>query len=245
MSFNYYFLAVCLTFALFFTSCEDNKKRSEVKVDPAKEVVIDSNKIKDLSEEKIKEATNSYPKITGDNMVEFLTKYGEKNPETKVLISTQYGDIEVELYKDTPLHRANFIYLAKQKYFDGTFFHRVVPNFIIQGGNSDLRSTPKKRAEIGKDYLLPAELDQGRKHRYGSISGAKEYRKNPDKKTAPFEFFIFLGPQSSTSHLNGSYTVFAKVTKGMEVVEKIATLKTGTSDDWPLENVYIEVKVIE
>lgn len=245
MSFKYIFLFTTLTFALLFASCEDKKKYSEVKVDATKEITKDSIDISDSSAAKLQKSVNSYPKITNQNVVEFLTSYGAKNPETKVLITTQHGDIEIKLYEDTPLHRANFIYLAKQKYFDGTFFHRVVPNFIIQGGNSDLRSTPKKRAEIGKDYLLPSELEQGRKHSYGSISGSKEYRKNPDKKSAPFEFFIFLGPKTSTSHLNGNYTVFAKVVKGMDVVEKIANLKTGSNDEWPMENVYIEVKVIE
>lgn len=245
MSFKYLFLFVNLTFALLFASCEDKKKPSEVKVDTAKEVVKDAISVSDSSETNLQKTAPVYPKITNENVVDFLTNYGSKNTETRVLITTQHGTIEIELYKDTPLHRANFIYLVKQKYFDGTFFHRVVSNFIIQGGNSDLRSTPKKRAEIGKDYLLPAELDQGRKHSYGSISGAKEYRENPDKKSAPFEFFIFLGPKTSTSHLNGNYTVFAKVIKGMDVVEKIANLKTGSSDEWPLENVYLELKVLE
>ena len=150
-----------------------------------------------------------------------------------MLIGTLHGDIELTLFEDTPLHRANFIYLVKQKYFDGNFFHRVVPNFIIQAGNSDLRLTPKKRSEIGHDYLIPAELENNRKHTYGTVSGAKEYRENPDKKSAPFEFFIFLGPQSSTGHLNGNYTIFGKVTKGMNVVEKIANLPSDEGD-WPL-----------
>src|SRR5690606_5429746 len=78
-----------------------------------------------------------YPEITDENVVSFLTEYGEKNPETQVLISTRFGEIEIELFKDTPLHRANFVYLVKQHYFDETFFHRVVPNFSIQAGNSD------------------------------------------------------------------------------------------------------------
>ncbi len=245
MSFTYRFLFLALTLVSLCTSCEDKKKASEVKVDALKEKNIDSIQEKDALSGKNKSNPDKYPKITNENVVEFLTSYGKENPETKVLINTQHGTIEIELYKDTPLHRANFIYLVKQKYFDGTFFHRVVPNFIIQGGNSDLRSTPKKRAEIGKDYLLPAELDQGRVHSYGSISGAKEYRENPDKKSAPFEFFIFLGPKTSTSHLNGNYTVFAQVTKGMDIVKKIANLETESSDEWPLENVYLEIKVME
>ncbi|WP_271393203.1 peptidylprolyl isomerase [Aequorivita sinensis] len=225
---------------VIFASCEDKKKATETVVETKtkKEVEVE-NETKVENDKK-----NDYPKITNENVVEFLTEYGKINPETKVLITSRYGDIVIELYKDIPLHRANFIYLVKQKYFDETFFHRVVPNFIIQGGNSDLVSTPRKRAAIGKEYLLPAEIIPGRIHQYGTVSGAKEYRENPDHRTAPYEFFIFHGPKSSTSHLNGKYTVFGNVIKGMDVVEKISNVKTDDGD-WPLENIYISAKVVE
>jgi peptidylprolyl isomerase len=225
---------------LFFGSCEDKKKASQTETEI-------ENEIKPEKEIKIKpekENPQDYNEITNENVVQFLTEYGEKNPETKVLISSSFGDIEIELYKDTPLHRANFIYLVKQHYFDETFFHRVVPNFIIQAGNSDLVSTQKKRAELGKEYLLPSEIIPGRVHEYGTVSGAKEYRENPDNRTAPYEFFIFLGPKTSTTHLNGNYTIFGKVTKGMDVVEEISKVKADDGD-WPLQNIYITAKVIE
>lgn len=225
---------------VIFASCEDKKKTTETVVETKtkKEVEVeDETKVE-------KDKKNDYPKITNENVVEFLTEYGKINPETKVLITSRYGDIVIELYKDTPLHRANFIYLVKQKYFDETFFHRVVPNFIIQGGNSDLVSTPRKRAAIGNEYLLPAEIIPGRIHQYGTVSGAKEYRENPDHRTAPYEFFIFHGPKSSTSHLNGKYTIFGNVIKGMDVVEKISNVKADDGD-WPLENIYISAKVVE
>src|SRR5690606_10032835 len=143
---------------LFFGSCEDKKKASQTETEI-------ENEIKTEAEKKIeskKEETQNFPEITNENVVQFLTEYGEKNPETKVLISSSFGDIEIELYKDTPLHRANMIYLVKQKYFDETFFHRVVPNFIIQAGNSDIVSTPRKRNALGNKYLLPAEIIPGR-----------------------------------------------------------------------------------
>lgn len=225
---------------VIFASCEDKKKATETVVETKtkKEVEVENEtKVENYKK-------NDYPKITNENVVEFLTEYGKINPETKVLITSRYGDIVIELYKDTPLHRANFIYLVKQKYFDETFFHRVVPNFIIQGGNSDLVSTPRKRAAIGNEYLLPAEIIPGRIHQYGTVSGAKEYRENPDHRTAPYEFFIFHGPKSSTSHLNGKYTVFGNVIKGMDVVEKISNVKADDGD-WPLENIYISAKVVE
>ena len=242
---------ICLT----LWGCEDKEKTSEEKTETFFEVKKDSAAVKTISDTVPLETTPkipkseekpefTYPEITNENVVEFLTLYGKDHPETKVRISTQHGDIELKLYKDTPLHRANFIYLVKQGYFDGTFFHRVVPNFIIQGGNSDTTPTPKKRRRIGKNYLLPAELANGRKHNYGTLSGAKEYRENPDKNSAPFEFFIFLGPQSSTGHLNGNYTIFGKVTQGMDVVELIANLPSDEGD-WPQQNVYITAEVLE
>ncbi len=222
-------------------SCEDTKKRStkEKLITPTSEGKIET-KVKKDTISKIK----LFPKITQENVISFLTEYGKNNPETKAIIKTQFGNIEIKLFKDTPLHRANFIYLAKQEYYNETFFHRVVPNFIIQAGSSDLVSTSKKRNNIGENYRLPYEKGNGRLHTKGTLSGAKYYRKNPDNMSVPFEFFIFLGPKSSTAHLNGKYTIFGKVTKGMDVVEKISNLPADKGE-WPLENVYLKVEVIE
>ena len=234
-----------LVLSLMWMGCEDKKNKAASEAKELSDQVMDSvAKAPEIAVEAESEESPAYPLITNENVVEFLTAYGKDNPETKVRVSTQHGDIDIELYEDTPLHRANFIYLVKQQYFDGTFFHRVVPNFIIQGGNSDNRNTPRKRNKLGKKYLLPAELENGRIHRYGTVSGAKEYRENPDKKSAPFEFFIYLGPPEHTAHLNGNYTIFGRVTKGMDVVETIANLPHDDGD-WPLQNVYITATVLE
>ncbi|SDX48780.1 peptidylprolyl isomerase [Aequorivita viscosa] len=234
-----------------FGGCEDKEKalqmENEILQEDEVEVKVE-DEVEDQDDDETEIERNieetEFPKLTNENAVSFLTEYGKNNPETKVLITSRFGDIEIELYNDTPLHRANFIYLVKQNYFNETFFHRIVPNFIIQGGNSDLTSTPKKRAKIGGTYLLPAELENGRVHEYGTVSGAKEYRENPDNRTAPFEFFIFLGPKSSTAHLNGKYTIFGKVTKGMNVVEEISKVEADNGD-WPLNNIYITAKVLD
>ena len=228
---------------IFFISCEDKQKTSEEKVKVAKEIIKDSISEKPIQKKEVPQ-TPQYPEITNENVVSFLTKYGEENPEAKVKISTRFGDIFIELYKDTPLHRANFVYLVKQKYFDDTFFHRVVPNFIIQAGNSDTKATPMKRKKLGFSYLLPAELTNGRKHTRGTVSGAKEYRENPDKRTAPYEFFIFLGPDKFTSHLNGNYTIFGRVTQGMDVVDTISKLESDDGE-WPLQNVFIKAEIMD
>lgn len=234
----------CLGIVLLLAGCEDKKKASQTETDPETSQEIEKQVKTEVELDSEKDDTTDYPVITNENVVSFLTEYGENNPETKVLINTRFGDIEIELYKDTPLHRANFIYLVKQHYFDDTFFHRVVPNFIIQAGTSDLTSTPKKRAKLGNEYLLPAEIIPGRIHKYGTVSGAKEYRENPDNRTAPYEFFIFFGPKSSTNHLNGKYTIFGKVTKGMDVVEVISK-EEADDGEWPLQNIYIKAEVVE
>ena len=237
-------LVFFLGILFFLGSCEDNKKDTQT----GKEVDSHSeSEGKDRKRDSLKELKNiqdDLVEITNENVVSFLTEYGKHNPETKVLFSSSFGDIEIELFTDTPLHRANMIYLIKHQYFDETFFHRVVPNFIIQAGNSDLTSTTQKRSKLGNDYLLPAEIIPGRVHSYGTVSGAKEYRENPDNKSAPYEFFIFLGPSTSTTHLNGNYTIFGKVIKGMDVVEAISKVEAD-SGDWPLNNIYITAKVLE
>lgn len=244
------FVVLIFSLSLFLSGCEDKKKTSEEKTEPLQEVASDSP-AKTSNSEEIKDTvsiekpiTKTYPKITDENVVEFLTEYGKENPETRVRLTTQHGAIEIKLYEDTPLHRANFMYLVKQQYFENTFFHRIAPGFIIQGGNSDLPSTPEKRAKIGRKYRLPAEISNGRTHQYGSVCGAKEYRKNPDKKSAPFEFYIFIGEPRQANHLNGDYTIFGRVTKGMDVVETIANLPADEGE-WPLQNVYISAELIE
>jgi peptidylprolyl isomerase len=229
--------------ALLFLQCQDTKKPSVneeiTKNTPPKDSVLKTKKTASDAPNKKK-----YPVITQENVISFLSQYGKKNQETLVEISTKYGPIIIRLFKETPLHRANFIYLVKQGYFDNTYFHRVVKGFIIQGGNADDISVPKKRKKIGNSYRLPYEKGTGQIHTYGTVSGAKEYRENPDNMSAPFEFFIFLGKQSQTNHLNGNYTVFGKVIKGMDVVKKISELPADEGD-WPLYNVYIKAKVIE
>ena len=234
------FLCTCLC---FISACEDSKKESDAKTEATTNTESDKVTSKGAEQTNPSDTSKQEYRITDDNVVEFLTEYGKDNPETRVRVTTQYGEIDIELYEDTPLHRANFVYLVKQGYFNGTFFHRVVPNFIIQGGNSDNPEIYRKRRALGKKYLVPAELENGRKHVYGTISGAKDYRENPEKKSVPFEFFIFLGEPKHTGHLNGNYTIFARVTKGMNVVEKIANLPADEGE-WPLQNVFIEATIL-
>jgi len=181
-------------------------------------------------------------KLDDKNAIPFFFDYGKENPEDKVRISTRFGNIDIQLFKKTPYHRANFIYLTKMKYFNKTTFHRVVPGFIIQGGNSDRYETAEKRKEIGK-YLLPPDTKKGYKHHRGVISVPSSEIENPHKLASPYEFFI-VQQSPGAYHLDGDYTVFGKVIKGMDVVDEISKQKTDTRET-PLTNVFMEVFVIK
>ena len=179
--------------------------------------------------------------LNAETAIPFLKAYGEKHPENKVRIETPLGSFDVLLFKNTPYHRANFIFLTKQEYFNNTYFHRVVPDFIIQGGNSDNADTGQKRRKIGK-YLLPPDTRKGHKHHRGVISMPSSEIENPHKLASPYEFFI-VHQSPGAYHLDGSYTVFGKVIRGMEVVDAINALPTDKRE-WPLTNIRMRITVL-
>ncbi|WP_036383377.1 peptidylprolyl isomerase [Muricauda sp. MAR_2010_75] len=220
---------------IFFVSCgEAPKKKTVTKEETA--VKIDSVQQKapeDTSEEEEEEDTFV---LTEENAIDFFFDYAKKLKKNRVKITTTMGSFTLQLYDDVPYHKANFIYLARKKYFDSTQFHRVVKDFIIQGGNSDDRKTARKRGDIGR-YLLPPDAKKGYKHHRGTISMPSSERDNPHKLASPYEFFIVVTNPGSY-HLDGSYTPFGRVIEGMDVVDAINNVPVGDGD-WPLKNVYI------
>ena len=179
--------------------------------------------------------------LTAETVIPFLQRYAAKNSENKVRVETPLGSFDILLFDQTPYHRANFIFLTKQKYFDGTYFHRVVPDFIIQGGNSDNTDTGQKRRKIGK-YLLPPDTRNGLKHHRGVVSMPSSEIENPHKLASPYEFFI-VQQSPGAYHLDGNYTVFGKVIRGMEVVDAINALPTDKRE-WPLTNMRMRVTIL-
>ena len=174
--------------------------------------------------------------LNDDNAIPFFYEYEKNNKENKVRIITRYGNIDILLYENTPYHRANFVYLTKMNYFEGSIFHRVVPGFIIQGGNSDSRKSALKRTKIGR-YLLPPDTKKGHPHHRGVISVPSSEIDNPHKMASPYEFFI-VQQKGGAKFLDGDYTIFGKIIKGMSVVDKIASVATDDGD-WPHKNVMI------
>jgi cyclophilin family peptidyl-prolyl cis-trans isomerase len=225
---------VCVS--LFIFNCEDKQTSKETDEPIVKDSVV--VKVDTIPKENISE----YPKLTDRNAMEFFLEYEKEHKENKVRIITDFGNIEILLYKKTKFHRANFIYLTKRKYFDGTQFYRVVKNFVIQGGSSDAVDLYKKRRKIGK-YLLPPDTKRGYTHKRGAISMPSSEIENAYKLASPFQFFI-INRKGGASYLDKGYTVFGEVTKGMDIVDKINAVKTD-SGDWPVSNVYIrKVEII-
>lgn len=245
----YYGIAIGITSLLF--SCQDTKKEGisnpPSSVDSVKvqkdTVVLEENKSEIKTNKQVYNAPGWKP-LTTISAPNFLHEYGKANPETRVKLETNLGDIVIQLYEDTPLHRANFIFLAKEGYFDLTTFHRVAKDFIIQAGSNDSKEVGQLRNQIGRHYLLPAEINLSRTHKLGTVSGAKEYRDNPGHQTAPYEFFIFVGEPVSGRHLNDSYTIFGEVVEGLDIVIKISELETDAGE-WPIQLIYIKASVLD
>lgn len=228
------FLILLLT--LIYNCKKDNQEsyqeQSILINEEQKELVIE------ISKENIKPSDS----ITNKNAIDFLIAYNDVHKENKVRIKTRLGNITIQLYDDVPLHRASFIFLTKVGYFNTTCFHRVVPNFIAQGGSSESSKTLRIRNQY-QNYTIPPEFRSHRKHKYGAIGGARDWDDNISKKSNPFEFYI-VQSKNGAHHLDGDHTVFGEIISGFSVLDKIANLRAG-GDDWPYDDVFIEAKVIK
>lgn len=215
-------------------------KKDEVNIDTISQKNI-TIKI-DKEKKEIKNVKSKF-KLTEKNSMDFFLEYDKIHKENIVELDTDKGKIEITLFNETKFHRSNFLYLSKQNYFKSTQFYRVINNFIIQGGNSDNRKIAKKRKKIGK-YLLPVDNNHGFKHSRGMVSMPSSIIKNPHKLASPYEFFI-VQSKTGAHFLDGDYTIFGKVTKGMDVVDEIASVDTDDLD-WPVSNIFINnVRVIK
>ncbi|HEY3251345.1 MAG TPA: peptidylprolyl isomerase [Ignavibacteria bacterium] len=177
--------------------------------------------------------------IKKDTMkVKDTTKTTDTDKEPNVVVlKTSMGEIEIELYpKDAPQHVANFKKLVKEKFYDGTTFHRVIPGFMIQGGDPNSKDNDKSNDGVGgPGYTIPAEIKL--KHEKGSVAAARlGDQVNPKKESSGSQFYIVTG---EASHLDGQYTVFGKVTKGMDIALKIEKADRDERDN-PKTKVAIE-----
>lgn len=203
-----------------------------------------------------------------------LKQYASDHDYTYVLIATDYGDMVVKLYNETPLHRDNFTKLVKEGFYDSLLFHRVIKNFMIQGGDPDSRHA-KAGALLGNgglNYTIPAEFKSGLYHKKGALAAARMGDNvNPQKASSSTQFYIVQGEPWSTDRLqileqrgmlftpeqkstyaslggtpflDGEYTVFGEVVEGLDVIDKIAAVQTDRNDR-PIDNVKMKMTIIE
>lgn len=164
------------------------------------------------------------------------------NAEAKaphVLIKTKFGEIEVVLFPDlAPKHVESFLKLVNSGFYNGTIFHRIIPGFMIQGGDP-LTKDPANRSRYGTGgpgYTLPAEFNRVA-HEKGILSAAR----TADPNSAGSQFFIMV---DKAPHLDEQYTVFGEVVKGIEVVDTIVNQPRDMKDN-PLERIEMTMEVIE
>jgi cyclophilin family peptidyl-prolyl cis-trans isomerase len=161
-----------------------------------------------------------------------------------VTISTNLGDIRIILFSDTPLHRANFLQKAKSGFYNGTTFHRVIPHFMVQGGDPNSKDNDPTNDGQGppNEPTLAAELAAGHKHEYGAVAAARQGDfVNPQRASSSSQFYLVENHQGA-HFLDGQYTVFGQVIQGQEIMDKIAALPKDDRDH-PLTDLKMTMKV--
>ena len=154
------------------------------------------------------------------------------------IIETKFGNMELKLFPDVaPGHVENFVKLAKSEFFDGTVFHRIIPGFMIQGGDPNSRGTDRSNHGTGgPGYSIKAEFND-KPHVRGALSMARS--RDPD--SAGSQFFIVV---KKSSFLDHQYTVFGEVVSGMDVADKIVSQERDARDN-PIERIEMKIRVIE
>lgn len=190
----------------------------------------------------------------------------------KFVIHTEYGDMKGVLYNETPKHRDNFMKIIKDGTLNGTLFHRVIKDFMIQGGDPDSRKAkpgqPLGMGDLG--YTIPLEYVPAIIHKKGTLAAAAT--DNPEKASSACQFYIVQGKKFDPSqldglsarsgvkytaqqkeiyktiggapHLDGNYTVFGEITEGLDVLDKIAAVECDQNNR-PLKDIKMTVKIVE
>lgn len=202
-----------------------------------------------------------------------VSSFAAKPKHRYVRITTDKGVCIVMLYNQTPLHRDNFLKLTKDRFYHGTIFHRVIQNFMIQGGDPESRNAVAGaalgRGDVG--YQVPAEFHDSLFHKKGVLAAARDG--NPEKASSGCQFYIVHGktytdaqldsietkrllfklPEAhravyktlgGSPHLDRNYTVFGEVVKGLELVDNVAAMKTDQKDR-PTVDVKMEISILK
>lgn len=202
------------------------------------------------------------------------TEAQSKTPESLIKIETSMGDIIIKLYNETPLHRDNMIKLIQKNFYDKQLFHRVIKDFMVQGGDPHSKGAAKgeRLGNGGPGYTVPAEFNPELIHKKGALAAARKGDGvNPEKASSGSQFYLVQGKVFSpeeinafaqrgatftqeavetyttlggTPHLDGSYTVFGEIVLGLEILDRIASVKTD-SYNRPIEDVIYSISLVE
>ena len=157
-----------------------------------------------------------------------------------VKIKTKYGEIQMILFDDCPIHKANFLKLAEEGYYDGTTFHRVINDFMIQGGDPNSKDDdPTNDGMGGPGYTLENEIQKKHLHVRGALAAAR--KQNPDRRSSGSQFYI-VQKYAGTPFLAADYTVFGQVVKGMTYVD-IITNTPKDHNDRPYKDIKMTMKI--
>lgn len=220
--------------------------------------------------EKIIQRKPVYNLISDKNVVARLTEFGKENQETIVDVYTSKGKIRIKLFKDTPLHRANFILLVKGGYFKHVLFSRVAKKFMAQFGGSYEDLQRNIQDTIGS-FTIPSEMSHHHFHKKGALAAARSYNNNPDKRSSSDEFYFVEGQIFSdltldhyayennytftatqrkyyannvgAAHIDGEHTVFGQIIEGYNIVPKLTHVPTD-SQEWPTTDIYVDSTII-
>lgn len=203
----------------------------------------------------------------------FSVTFAAKPKHQYVRIKTNLGECIVMLYNETPLHRDNFLKLTKKRIYDGTLFHRVIKDFMIQGGDPDSKNA-KPGEQLGNGtvgYTIPAEFRDSLFHKKGVLAAARD--NNPEKASSGSQFYLVQGKKftdeqldnvetnrlkskipayqrevykslGGTPHLDRTYTVYGEVVQGIELIDKIAELAKDANDR-PLNDISMTIEVLK
>lgn len=202
----------------------------------------------------------------------FAASFSAHAQKNKLKLETEYGNIIIMLYDNTPLNTDNMVKNAKAHLYDSTLFHRVIPNFMIQGGDPDSKHASSGQAlgMGGLSYTIPAEINTTNYHKRGALGVARDG--NPTKAGSAMQFYIVTGKtfadadldmiaqrthrtftaeqremyktKGGSPHLDGDYTVFGEVLEGMDVVDKISAEPRDRSDR-PNKDIRMKISVMK
>ena len=222
---KYRLLCLFLVAAVVAAGCRKEPKPAGEGPEPvAEQTAEETQKIKPM---------NETPAVPAD-------KWAELGEEPMLKIKTTDGTMTVKLYADTPLHRDNFVKLARTGFYDGLLFHRIIKGFMIQGGDPFTRDSSKiaQFGTGGPGYTIPAEIVPGKTHKKGALAAARRGDQvNPARESSGSQFYIVQEPENCV-HLDGEYTIFGEVVDGLDVVDKIASERTDLRDR-PIRKVQI------